>query len=421
MNSILLRTLGVLRGPSSRVKSRLSDALVPAIGKDGVVADARQATPAWLTERLRDAGVLRDGRVTRIDRQQVHASAASLTRLTPHYSRGVGPAAPRRLFLKVFAPVGSPKTAVTEYAAAGGEREAAFYSLADHQSAACDVDIVRCFDVRTSAHGGRAHLLLEDVSETHTTSPWPLPPRTAHCYLAVEALARLHAFWWEHRELSGRAQTQSVFHPPTLVATTRAKFQEFAAFLGDRLSLDAAALYERALERYHDRLVSRAQRVQDNDAVTLVHGDAHWWNFLYPRDPAGGVTYMIDWEHWRVGTPMEDVAALLAMRLDADRQALQRDLLRHYHKTLVARGVAGYSWDDCWRDYVDAAMNTLFLPKWGWALGLGAQVWWPSFNYIVRNCLALEREAELAWSERATIPGPATIPRSSGARSDAVY
>jgi hypothetical protein len=405
VNSILLRTLGLLRRPASLVKTRLADALAPSVGADGVLVDARQATSAWLSERLRAAGVLEKGRVTRVDRHRFHSTASSLTRLTPHYSAGAGPGAPRTLFLKVFSPPAETGSALKTYVASAGQREAAFYSAMSLRSAEGDVDAVRCFDAKTSAHDGRAHLLLEDVSETHTTSPWPLPPNGAQCHQAIEALARLHAFWWEHRELSSLVgATQTLLHPLTFADETRAKFTEFAAFLDDRLPAGASDLYERALERYHERLVSRWERVAAGAAVTLMHGDAHWWNFLYPRDPACRTTYMIDWEHWRVGPPMEDVAALLALRLGVDRQELQRDLLRHYYQTLIARGVTGYSWDDCWRDYGEAVKNALFLPTWGWALGLAPRDWWSCLNDVVRNCLALEHEAELAWSKRALTP-----------------
>jgi hypothetical protein len=43
------------------------------------------------------------------------------------------------------------------------------------------------------------------------------------------------------------------------------------------------------------------------------------------------------------------------------RQALEPDLLRSYHKELLARGVTGFSFDDCWEGYGRAAFYPFLL------------------------------------------------------------
>jgi len=52
------------------------------------------------------------------------------------------------------------------------------------------------------------------------------------------------------------------------------------------------------------------------------------------------------------------------------RRALERRLLARYHAGLLERGVQGYAWADCWRDYRLAVITrALFMPLWFWASG----------------------------------------------------
>ena len=74
------------------------------------------------------------------------------------------------------------------------------------------------------------------------------------------------------------------------------RFASFAGRVGDRLSAERKELYERFL-RAAPRLLARYRSHED---LTIVHGDAHVWNLLYPRDPASERVRLIDWEGWRV-------------------------------------------------------------------------------------------------------------------------
>ena len=52
------------------------------------------------------------------------------------------------------------------------------------------------------------------------------------------------------------------------------------------------------------------------------------------------------------------------------------DIEQLYHAALVAGGVEGYSWEDCWRDYRITVIRELFVPVWQWSSGMQAGVWW---------------------------------------------
>jgi Ser/Thr protein kinase RdoA (MazF antagonist) len=73
---------------------------------------------------------------------------------------------------------------------------------------------------------------------------------------------------------------------------------------------------------------------------TLIHGDAHSWNLLFPKDAEKGRAFIIDLATLRVRPATNDLAYLMAMKWQPERRAgLEMPLLRHYHEALIARGV----------------------------------------------------------------------------------
>lgn len=119
------------------------------------------------------------------------------------------------------------------------------------------------------------------------------------------------------------------------------------------------------------------------EGLTLSHGDAHWWNFLYPREGVGGGALVFDWHLWHVGVPTKDLAYMIALNwYPSRRAALEVPLLRRYHAALVAAGVRGYSWDDCLLEYRRLVLRELFVPVWQWSSGMRPALWWSSLERI---------------------------------------
>ena len=85
---------------------------------------------------------------------------------------------------------------------------------------------------------------------------------------------------------------------------------------------------------------------------TLVHGDAHWGNFLYPHDPAAHNLYLIDWAEWHVNLGVGDLAYNIALQCYPEHRArIERPLIRRYHDRLLAHGIHDYAWEQCREDY----------------------------------------------------------------------
>jgi hypothetical protein len=65
---------------------------------------------------------------------------------------------------------------------------------------------------------------------------------------------------------------------------------------------------------------------------------------------------VLDWQGVTYACGTLDVAYFLGTSLTTEGR---RDLVAHYHAALVARGVTGYSADECWEDYRLLAIHPL--------------------------------------------------------------
>jgi hypothetical protein len=75
---------------------------------------------------------------------------------------------------------------------------------------------------------------------------------------------------------------------------------------------------------------------------------------------------------------------MIALQWYPERRALMEEpLIRHYHSSLLAFGVKGYAWEDCWLDYRRSVISHMFTPVSQRAGGqIPAAVWWHNFERI---------------------------------------
>lgn len=339
-----------------------------------VIDDAGQVTPEWLTGTLRRSGSLPSGSVNRVVlRETLTLPVSVVSHLEVAYSNDALSTAPHRLFLKISNPDFEPPAPRERPPA-----EIEFY--ASVAGAMPDPPLPRYFDGAFSRANGRSHLLLEDLSATHQTPLAPSPP--AQCEQAVDALAQLHAFWWEHPQLGrgvGRLlSTEAVLE---LAHEVAANYARFADHLGERLPAHRRRLFDAVIDTFPRPWI----RLSSPKGLTITHGDAHRGNFLYPLRPSGGRVYLIDWQLWHVHIGPRDLAYLLTRWLSAESRALvEQSLLRRYHQALLAGGVQGYGWDECWKDYRWSIVRNMFIPVSHWSKNRPADLWWPQLEKALR-------------------------------------
>jgi thiamine kinase-like enzyme len=143
-------------------------------------------------------------------------------------------------------------------------------------------------------------------------------------------------------------------------------------------------LYEKLFDRAPHLLAQHRARRN----LTLIHGDAHPWNFFLPRAGAGEAVRLIDWESWGIDTATDDLAYMMAMLWYPDRRRrMERPLLDLYHTTLLVSGVTGYDRQALDDDYRLSALWLITRPIGQAANNIPARVWW---NNLERILLAVD-------------------------------
>ena len=330
-----------------------------------VITDASQVTADWCEAVLRRHGSLPSGRVIAVDTSAHATTTSTVVWLSVRYSEDAPASAPARLLLKLSKPGFHPQF---------GENEVEFYTRV--VPAMENPPVVLCYDAAYSPETERSHLLLEDLSDSHVeVDSRPSPPRGT-CEHIMDCLAGFHAFWWEHPRL-GR-DIGSAPGPPD-VASMQEDLAAFLRFLGDRLPLDKQRIYSRvvstALDRWRRRFARK--RTRPNHGLTVIHGDAHFENFLVPPQAQQNRLCIIDWQFWNVSLGPQDLAFMIARNWTREeRSLLEMDLVRCYHDGLLRHGVEGYSCEDCWRSYRDLAIENVLIPMWQWQGQLTSETDW---------------------------------------------
>ena len=317
-------------------------------------------TAKTLSRWLRRSGTLPRGTVADVRFElEFETTISKLVFLTATYSADAPADLPRRLVVK------SPLPTFSE-----GGAEVQFYRqlapiLGTPPLARCLAAIEDDCDPGT--------IVLEDLRATHDQPPWPLPPSRTQCELALDALVRVHAQWWEAPTLG---HSVGKLHTPesltTMVQGISAHLPAFFDALGDALTAEARNVFERVFSSS----LQPWMRLTDPRGLTVIHGDAHTWNFLFPRS-GEGAAFLLDWQLWHVDVAARDLAFLMALHwYPSRRRELELPLLRYYYEGLLAQGREDYTFDELWLDYRRSAVRNLTIPILFWSRGMKPEGWW---------------------------------------------
>lgn len=342
------------------------------MSESGLITDSSQATPSWLTGVLTKSGVMGGAEVSSVrvaDRRETGYHV--ILWLDVDYSEAV--TAPARLVLKYSQPARHTRVPETG-------REVLFYNEIARQMV--DGPTIRCFDATYSPDRGLVHVLMDDLSGSHYEQrPTHVPPTLVECRGIVDALARLHAFWWGKPpfELAG-AQLVDADEIDRRVSENRQRIYAFADMLGDRLSDKRRAIIRAVLEAM-PRLFTR---LESPEAMSVVHSDVHIGNFLFPREESTQDVRIIDWQTWNVDLAVRDLAHMMAFFWFPEHRGLhEQSLLRLYHERLTEYGVHDYTWEMLFEDYRLSVARLIFHPAWQWQNGEGVSKAWFHFERIM--------------------------------------
>jgi Ecdysteroid kinase-like family len=346
---------------------------------------AVEVDPSWLTAVLRAAGALPTGEVQAVTLEPTGAFNSHTVRVRARLSPDAPPGLPIRYVVKQNAPAA--------WAAQAGQDEVRFYQmvagLADHPAS-----VVPCLAAGIQEDTGDSYLVLVDLSETHRP---PLTrdqqllcalPSDRDIGLVTDALADLHAYWWQrpadHLPVGYWTRDEDRF---TAYLNRRRTSWQRVRTTHDWLPDTVVAVYEEllaALPSYWQRHLR--MRMAQREALTLVHGDAYFANFLCPRSPDSHDVYLLDWQSPSIDLGAGDLVNLYApfwtrrQRLDGERE---RGWLARYHARLCAGGVVGYSVGDLRLDYRRGLVEWVLIAVQDAADGSRVDYWWPKMRRLI--------------------------------------
>jgi len=316
-------------------------------------------TDAWLTARLRDAGLLRDARVVAHTAEPVESQGAAgvVARIVPAYDHDEA-AAPRTLVAKFASPHAPIRTLMQLMGAYA--REVEFYRCF---GADPGIPVPACYHAAIDPSDGSFVLLLEDMSGARIIDG-PIVS-IDDVEMAVRNLAPFHARWWGHprlRELTflrfPGSDADRAFMEQARGALA-ASFPAARERYGDAVSPVLVELAERLLADFHPLLQRRWR--QDVDAVTLVHGDFHPGQLFFPSE-AGGRFAVFDWQTVSAGSGGDDLARLIVSSLDPGQQRAHADrLIALYHTLLIEHGVRNFDLDLCRQSFQGGVITTAII------------------------------------------------------------
>ncbi|WP_238963307.1 phosphotransferase [Mycobacterium paraintracellulare] len=291
-------------------------------------------TPEWTTAVLAQNGIAATAcRVTTVP--VGNGQMGSCYRLFIDYEAGDGP---DRLIVKL------PATDAASRAAGqlGYRCETTFYREVANR---VHLDIPRCYFAAMNECGDGFTLVLEDLA------PALAGDQIAGCSVdqaraAAVNVAGLHAPTWNDPSLS---------ELDWLIPDLAAYPEVAAAFLVDATKqfLDRYAVTRdtaSTLQSFADRFVEWA--TGRPEPFAMLHSDYRLDNLLFAPSDASRPVVAVDWQVVTVGSPLRDVAFLVATGLSsASRRAGEKGIVEAYHRRLVALGVDGYGAEKCWEDY----------------------------------------------------------------------
>ena len=177
----------------------------------------------------------------------------------------------------------------------------------------------------------------------------------------METLGQLHAPWWNDDRLNSdwipSVATHTALHQPFV----EDGWDLFASRIVPQINPDFAPIGERLVRDFPSLYARGAE-----SASTLIHGDYRLSNFLFGQVGSADEIVVVDWQLVGAGSGPRDLAYFLSQNLDIDqRREIEEDLVKLYHETLVSNGVEGYSFDQCWEDYLLGLLASMYIPLLG--------------------------------------------------------
>ncbi len=305
-------------------------------------------TAKWLNDVLHETGTLKHTNVNSILTQIMGdeeglTGSGQMARLQLIYDQNEADL-PQTLIAKFSSP--DPVLRAEYHSYELYEREVRFYQELAHQ---VELRTPFCYYSALDQESGYYILLLEDLAPIHSGGDNYALCSFEEAELAMRAIAKFHASWWESPKLAELAWLRRgpAFYQGFQDAYQQ-RWEPFLSRVGHMIAPPILEIGERFARNPGDYW-----RLLLEPPQTIIHNDYNLGNVLFLATPTGGLSLaVIDWQILSLGHGLYDVALFLGRHLSPqDRQAREMEFLRLYYNILNGNGVQGYSFEQCVHDY----------------------------------------------------------------------
>ena len=317
-----------------------------------LVADPDLVTPEWLTDVLRHGEAIgADTNVVSFEAEFIGTGQVGANvRYTLAYGAS-GPAGPATIVCKFASR--DPESAAAGVATRTYETEVAFYRDLAHT---VEISRPRCYFAELRPGTADVVLAMEDLAPAQQGDQI-MGCSVEQATLAIDEAARLHGPRWGDATLSELAWLQR--------NNTSGGLASMFGFVWDRFVDRYRATIEPVTLEAGEQLKTLTQSMLAHtpSALTPVHSDFRLDNMLFGTNEGGRPLTVVDWQTVQIGLGPSDVAYFLGSAFAPDvRRSCERDLVARYHRALVeGYGVGGYSFDECWADYVRSSYSCMLM------------------------------------------------------------
>ncbi len=319
-------------------------------------------TSAFLTDALREGGVLPRGSVAAVSSEPVGQGVGLLCQLARLFLTydGAPAGAPATLIAKI--PSGDEQTKGLANAFGFYAKEVRFYR---ELAARVSLPSPACYYSALEEATGDFVLLLEDLASAR------IGDQLSGCTveqaaLLLRELAKLHAAWWNSPQLNALDWVPNSGSPINKAGLTLypMAWPNFVERFGKETPPE--------LLRIGERLGENVNAILDRFCAgpkTLCHGDYRADNFFFAAEAGQPPLRVIDWQIGLRAVGAFDVGYFLTQSMDVPlRRAHELELLGLYYRTLREGGVQDYRFGDLITDYRWTALFCFAYPVMGGGL-----------------------------------------------------
>jgi len=191
----------------------------------------------------------------------------------------------------------------------------------------------------------------------------------------LHAMANFHAVFWEnHNVFEQITLDRRLENRENLLSHINGMEKDYKKYRANEVSgkipkvwnifenhidLDKLDYFHTAINILREKYVELIdKRFHAGKNITVIHGDLHPGNTFISKTFDRSVKF-IDMEAVRIGLGTEDLAMLLALHIEPDKQKAL-PLLKEYHENLC-KSVTDYSFDTLLEDYKISIMENMFF------------------------------------------------------------